>query len=91
MRRKVTVVECVCVCLSVKSLENLFFLKILSPTQQATDIKTCEVFSETAPLQRSSTPSVEGRVQSAIFLQKLHMRVTVLCVAPSVLHYSAFI
>ena len=31
--------------------------------------KICGVFSETTQLQRSSTPSVEGHVQSAIFMR----------------------
>ena len=62
---------CVSVCLlsHVSPMERLFVLKTLSRTQQATKVKkNCGVFSETTPLQRSSTPSiVRPCVQSAIF------------------------
>ena len=52
MRRRVTVVG------SVKSpLERLFVLKILSRTQRATEVG---FFSETALLQRSSTPPLKA-------------------------------
>ena len=80
---------CVSVCLSVKlhvyiaPLEHLFVLKIQSCTQHATEVKEfVGIFPETAPLQRSNTASVERPymymyVQSAIFLQKVHMRIIV--------------
>ena len=63
---------CLSVCLlsHISPLERLFVLKTLSRTQRATKVKKiCGVFSETAPLQRSSTPSVDGHtyVQPAIF------------------------
>ena len=48
------------VCVSdISPLEHLLVLKILSYTQQAMEVKNGGFFSETAPLQRSSTPSVE--------------------------------
>ena len=68
---RVTVVGsvCLCVCVSVcllshiSPMERLFVLKTLSRNR-----KICGVFSETAPLQRSITPSVvRPCVQSAIF------------------------
>ena len=46
---------CVCQLSHISPLERLFVLKILSHTQQATEVKICRVFSETARLQRSST------------------------------------
>ena len=57
---RVTVVFSVCV--SVKShLMRLFVLKILSHTQRATMVKKiCRGLSETALLQKSSTPSIES-------------------------------
>ena len=62
---------CLCVCLlsHISPMERLCVLKTLSRTQRATKVKKfCGVFSETAPLQRSSTPSVvRPCVQSAIF------------------------
>ena len=64
--------SCVCVCLSVKS--HLTSGASVRPENAVTysagdeGQKICGVFSETAPLQRSSTPSVvRPCVQSAIF------------------------
>ena len=71
---RVTVVGsvCVCVCVSVKS--HLTYGASVRPENAVTysagneGKKICGVFSETAPLQRSSTPSVvRPCVQSAIF------------------------
>ena len=63
---------CVCVCVSVKS--HLTYGASVRPENAVTysagneGQKICGVFSETAPLQRSSTPSVVWPcVQSAIF------------------------
>ena len=79
MRRRVTVVGsvCLCVCTSVKS--NLTSGASVRPESTATysadngGQKLCGVFSEAAPLQRSSTPSVERPyVRSAI---KVRMRI----------------
>ena len=69
---------CLCVCLlsHISPLERLFVLKTLSRTQRATKVKKfVGVFSETAPLQRSSTPSVDGHTYSRpFFLRKARMR-----------------
>ena len=72
---RVTVVVgsvCLCVCVSVKS--HLTYGASVRPENAVTysagneGQKICGVFSETAPLQRSSTPSVvRPCVQSAIF------------------------
>ena len=71
---RVTVVGsvCVCVCVSVKS--HLTYGASVRPENAVTysagneGQNICGVFSETAPLQRSSTPSVvRPCVQSAIF------------------------
>ena len=71
---RVTVVGsvCLCVCVSVKS--HLTYGASVRPENAVTysagneGQKICGVFSETAPLQRSSTPSVvRPCVQSAIF------------------------
>ena len=87
MRRRVTVVGsvcvCLCVCLSVKShLTSGAFVRsenTVTYSADNEDQKICGVFSETAPLQRSSTPSVEGPyVQSAIFLRKARMRIPII-------------
>ena len=63
---------CLCVCVSVKS--HLTYGASVRPENAVTysagneGQKICGVFSETAPLQRSSTPSaVRPCVQSAIF------------------------
>ena len=80
---------CLSVCLSVSHLTPgaYFILKMLSRTQQAMEVKQFVGFSDTAPLQRSSTPSVERPyVQSAIFLWKARM-----CMGTRVLHFSAFV
>ena len=60
--------------------------------------KNCGVFSETAPLQRSSTAPLKAYVRSAIFLRKARIALYSACVckvrarvAPRVLHFSAFI
>ena len=89
MRRRVTVVGSVCVCvcvsvcLSVKS--HLTSGASVRPENTVTyladnkDPKICGVFSETAQLQRSSTPTVEeAYVQSAIFLRKARMRISII-------------
>ena len=65
MRRTVTVVGsvCVCVCLlsHISPLDHLFVLKILSYTQRATKVnKICGDFSEIAPLQRYTASCVVG-------------------------------
>ena len=44
----------------ISPLERLFVLKILSRIQRATEVKNCEVFSETASLQRSSTAPLKA-------------------------------
>ena len=71
---------CVCVCplRHISTLERLSVLKMLSRTQRATEVKIfVGFFSKTALLQRSSIPSFERPyIQSAIFLQKVHMRIT---------------
>ena len=63
---------CLCICVSVKS--HLTYGASVRPENAVTysagneGQKICGVFSETAPLQRSSTPSVvRPCVQSAIF------------------------
>ena len=77
MHRRVTVVGSVC--LSVKSHftsgasvcpENTITYPAGSEGQ-----KICGVFSETAPLKRSSTAPLKAYVRSAIFLRKVHMRI----------------
>ena len=70
---------CVCLLSHISPLERLFVLKTLSRTQRATKVKNiCGVFSETAPLQRSSTPSVDGHTYSRpFFLLKARMRIIV--------------
>ena len=91
------------VCLSVKShltygasvrLENAVTYSAGNEGQ-----KICGVFSETAPLQRSSTPSVvRPCVQSAIFPCVVRVRACVFLVCmiyahdtpPRVQHFSAF-
>ena len=77
---RVTVVGSVC--LSVKS--HLTYGGSVRPETAVTysagneGQNICGVFSETAPLQRSSTPSVvRPCVQSAIFLRKARMRIIV--------------
>ena len=72
---------CVClsVCLSVKS--HLTSGASLRPENTVTysagneGQKICVFFSETAPLQRSSTAPLKAYVRSAIFLQKARMRI----------------
>ena len=68
----VCVCVCVCVCVSVK--QHLTYGASVRPENAVTysagngGQKICGVFSETPPLQRSSTPSVvRPCVQSAIF------------------------
>ena len=85
MRRRVTVVVlsvCVCVCLSVKShltsgasvrLENTVTYSAGNRGQ-----KNCGVFSETAPLRRSSTPLLKLYIRSAIFLRKVRIHIIVI-------------
>ena len=97
---RVTVVGsvCVCVCLSVKS--HLTYGASVRPENAVTysagneGQKICGVFSETAPLQRSSTPSVvRPCVQSAIFLVYAHAYFSCIYAhdtPPRVQHFSAF-
>ena len=100
MRRRVTVVVC-SVCVSFKSHltsgayvcpENtVTYIHVLS-WQRRSNI--CGVFSETALLQNSSTPTTERPyVQLAIFLWKAHIHIIVFTtwLALKVLHFSAFI
>ena len=56
--RFTTVVVCVCLLSHISPLERLFVLKILSRTQQATEVEKCVDFSETAPLQRYTASCV---------------------------------
>ena len=92
----VCVCVCVCVCplSDISPLERLFVLKSISRTQRATKQKFCGVFSETAPLRRSSTPSVvRPYVQSAIFLVYAHAYFSCIYAhdtPPRVQHFSAF-
>ena len=73
------VVLCVCMCLSVKS--HLTSGASVHPENTVTHSvgdegqKICGVFSETAPLQRSSTAPLKAYVRSAIFLPKVRMRI----------------
>ena len=76
----VCVCVCVCVCLSVKShLTSGASVRPENPVTYSAGNggqKICGVFSETAPLQRSSTPPLKAiRIQSAILLQKVRMRI----------------
>ena len=79
---RVTVVGCVCVCLSVK--KHLTYGASVRPENAVTysagneGKKICGVFSETAPLQRSSTPSVVRLMRSRPFLslRKMCMRMS---------------
>ena len=70
---------CLSVCVSVKSHltsgasvrpENTVMYPVGNEGQ-----KICGVFSETTPLQRSSTAPLKAYVQSAIFLRKARMRI----------------
>ena len=69
---------CVCVCVSVKS--HLTYGASVRPENAVTysagneGQKICGVFSETAPLQRSSTPTVVRLMRSRPFLSLLKMR-----------------
>ena len=92
--------SCVCVCLSVKS--HLTSGASVRPENAVTysagdeGQNICGVFSETAPLQRSSTPSVvRPCVQSAIF-PCVYAHAYFSCIyahdtPPRVQHFSAFI
>ena len=92
--------SCVCVCLSVKS--HLTSGASVRPENAVTysagdeGQKICGVFSETAPLPRSSTPSVvRPCVQSAIF-PCVYAHAYFSCIyahdtPPRVQHFSAFI
>ena len=94
--------SCVCVCLSVKS--HLTSGASVRPENAVTysagdeGQKICGVFSETAPLQRSSTPSaVRPCVQSAIFpcVILVYAHAYFSCIyahdtPPRVQHFSAF-
>ena len=89
---------CVCVCLSVKS--HLTSGASVRPENAVTysagdeGQKICGVFSETAPLPRSSTPSVvRPCVESAIFLVYAHAYFSCIYAhdtPPRVQHFSAF-
>ena len=93
---------CVCVCLSVKL--HLTYGASVRPENAVTysagneGQKFCRVFSETAPFQRSSTPSVvRPCVQSAIFpcVFLVYAHAYFLCIyahdtPPRVQHFSAF-
>ena len=70
--RVTVIVLCVCLLSHIWPLERLLFLKMLSCTQRETKVKKFVSFSsETAPLQRSSIPSVvRPYIQSAIL--KVH-------------------
>ena len=83
---RVTVVGCVC----VKShLTSGASVRPENTITYSGGEKICGVFSETAPLQKSSTPFVEGHVQSAILLWKTsHAYYCINHVAPRVLHFS---
>ena len=91
--RAVRVTVCVCVCLSVKS--HLTSGASVHPENTVVysvgngGPKICVVFSETAPLQRSSTPSVEDHTYSQPF--SCGKRTYLPHVAPRFLHFSAFI
>ena len=76
MRRRVTV--CFCVCTSVKSnLTSGASVRPESTVTYSADNEGQKVFSEEAPLQRSSTPSVERPyIWSAI---KVRMRINHAC------------
>ena len=96
-------VVCVCLLSHISHVECFFVLKILSNTQWAMEFKIFVGFSLKflqlrSSLQRSSTPSIEWPyVQSAIFLQKVHMHIIHACISIQyvlvlrVLHFSAFI
>ena len=81
---RVTVVGSVClsVCLSVKS--HLTFGASVRPENAVTysagneGQKICGVFSETAPLQRSSTPSFDGHTYSRPFFLRKAARMRVI-------------
>ena len=98
----VCVSVCLCVCVSVKS--HLTYGASVRPENAVTysagneGQKICGVFSETAPLQRSSTPSVvRPCVQSAIFtcVFLVYAHAYFSCIyahdtPPRVQHFSAF-
>ena len=81
---RVTVVGSVClsVCLSVKS--HLTSGASVRPENAVTysagneGQKICGVFSETAPLQRSSTPSVDGHTYSRPFFLRKAARMRII-------------
>ena len=97
---------CLSVCLSVRYTSGASFRPENAVTYSAGNEgqKICGVFSETAPLQRSSIPSNDGNTyRRPFFVRKARMRIIVfykvllrsLCcaraiVAPRVLHFSAF-
>ena len=95
MHRRVTVVV-LSVCLSVKShLTSGASVRpknaILSGPQRS---KICGVLSETTPLQRSSTPSIENHTYSNPFFsaKSTHAQYSINhVVMPRVLHFSAFV
>ena len=72
---------CVCVCLSVKS--HLTSRRSVRPENAVTysasneGQKICSVFSETAPLQRSAAPSIDGHTFRRPFFYKVRMRIIV--------------
>ena len=75
----VCVCVCVYVCVSVKS--HLTSGASVGPENTVTysagngGQKICGIFSETTPLQRSSTAPLNAYVWSAIFLRKVRMRI----------------
>ena len=80
---RVTVVGSVC--LSVKShLTSGASVRPENAVTYSAGKNICGFFSETASLQRSSTPYIE--THTYIFPRKARM-----CMAPRVLHFSAFI
>ena len=94
MRRRITVVGSVCVCLlsHISPLERPFVLKILSSTQRATEVKKFVGFS-LKPLHCRDPALPRQYVRSAIFLQKVRIHISSIyhAVVPRVLHFSAFI
>ena len=105
MRRRVTVVRSVCLLSHISPLEHLFVLKILSHTQQSTEVKKFVGFS-LKPLhcRDPALPPLKAYIRSAgkrtcallysvsIVLYIAHAFSRVCSrMAPRVLHFSAFI
>ena len=72
---------CVSVCLSVKShLTSGLSVRLENPVTYSAGNggqNICGVFSETAPLQRSSTPPLKAIRTVGHFLQKARMRIII--------------